>query len=183
MTLHRWLGLAGFMLLSAGSALAGTPSPDTPAAHQEAEKLARLPPLPPHAQFDQSGRKQTGHASFYGRHFSRRTMASGTRFDPNSNAAASRSLPFGTTAKVTNLANGRSALVTIEDRGPLGKGRVVDVTPKVAAQLDMEKRGVAPVMVAPIAVPQRDGAVKLGAGAAEASPHEIAVATQAAAAR
>jgi rare lipoprotein A len=59
---------------------------------------------------------------------------------------------------------------------------VVDVTPKVADQLDITKRGVAPVIVAPIAVPQADGSVKLGAGAAEASPEEVEKATRLAAA-
>ena len=46
-------------------------------------------------------------------------MADGNRFDPNSNVAASKSLPFGTTAKVTNLKNGKSALVKVQDRGPI----------------------------------------------------------------
>jgi rare lipoprotein A len=54
----------------------------------------------------------------------------------------------------------------------------VDLPPKIADELDMRKQGVAPVIVAPIAVPQPDGAVKLGAGAAEASPKEIEDATR-----
>ena len=82
-----------------------------------------------------------------------------------SNAAASRTLPLGTKARVTNLQNGRSAEVEIKDRGPYVPGRSVDVTPKVAEELDMKKEGVAPVVVAPIAVPQPDGSVKLGDGA------------------
>jgi rare lipoprotein A len=68
--------------------------------------------------------------------------------------------------------------VTVQDRGPYVDGRVVDLSPKVARDLDIRKRGVAPVMVKPIAVPQPDGAVKLGAGAAEASPQEIKQATE-----
>ena len=91
---------------------------------------------------------------------------------------ASKTLPLGTTAKVTNLENGRSATVMIEDRGPWGRGRVVDVTPKVAEQLDIRKDGVASVIVAPIVVPQPHGGVKLGAGAADASSQEIEKATQ-----
>jgi rare lipoprotein A len=87
-------------------------------------------------------------------------------------------LPLGTTARVTNLANGKSAMVRVEDRGPFIVGRVVDVTPKVAALLEISKAGVAPVIVAPIAVPQPDGAVKLGAGAAESSPDEVAKAAE-----
>ena len=86
--------------------------------------------------------------------------------------------PLGTAARVTNVQNGRSATVRVEDRGPYVDGRVVDLAPKIADELDMRKRGVAPVIVAPIAVPQPDGAVKLGAGAAEASPQEIEEATR-----
>jgi rare lipoprotein A len=93
--------------------------------------------------------------------------------NPNTDTAASKTLPLGTVAEVTNLENGRSAKVQVEDRGPFIDGRVVDVTPKVALQLGMMRRGVAPVVVKPIAVPQPDGAVKLGAGAAGLSPQEM----------
>ncbi len=107
-------------------------------------------------------------------------MADGHRFNPESDTAASKTLPFGTTAKVTNLHNGRSALVKVEDRGPYVRGRIVDVAPRVADQLEMKKAGATPVVVAPVAVPQQDGAVKLGAGAPEVSSQEIAAATRAA---
>jgi len=99
-------------------------------------------------------------------------------FNPNSDVAASKTLPLGTTAKVTNVQNGRSAMVKVEDRGPHVAARVVDVTPKVADQLDMKKAGVAPVVVAPVAVPQADGTVKLGAGAAEIGPDQLQAATR-----
>ncbi len=82
-------------------------------------------------------------------------MANGNRFNPNSDTAASKTLPLGTTAKVTNVQNGKSATVKIEDRGPFVAGRVVDVTPKVADQLDIRKEGVSQVIVAPIAVRNR----------------------------
>jgi rare lipoprotein A len=84
---------------------------------------------------------------------------------------------------VTNLKNGKSAVVLVEDRGPWIVGRVVDVTPKVAGELGIREAGVAPVVVAPIAVPQKDGEVKLGAGAADASPQEVEQATAEASAR
>jgi len=130
---------------------------------------------------DHSGRKQVGHASFYSMGFEGRKMAGGRRFDPNADNAASKTLPFGTTARVTNLENGRSAIVTVEDRGPAHGGRVLDVSPKVAKQLDITARGVAPVVVAPIAVPQPDGGVKPGAGAARATSEELRRAVEAAA--
>lgn len=141
------------------------------ARENRTKPLALHPPVAG-SHLDPSGRKQVGHASYYGRHI-HREMADGTRFNPNSNAAASRTLPFGTTAKVTNLKTGRSALVQIKDRGPMAPSRIVDVTPKVAEQLGMEKVGVAPVVVAPVAVPQSNGKVKLGAGATEVSPQEV----------
>ena len=93
-------------------------------------------------------------------------MANGARFNPRSNAAAHRTLPLGTTARVTNLRNGRSARVRVEDRGPrAATGRIADVSPKVADELGMRRQSVAPVEVAPLAVPQPDGGVRPGAGA------------------
>jgi rare lipoprotein A len=91
--------------------------------------------------------------------------------------AASKTLPLGSVAKVTNLDNGKSATVKIEDRGPYVDGRVVDLAPKVADELDIKGRGVAPVEVKPITIPEPDGGVKLGAGAAESSPEEVRNAT------
>jgi rare lipoprotein A len=85
---------------------------------------------------------------------------------------------LGTTAKVTNLDNGKSALVKVEDRGPYVDGRVVDLAPKVAEELEMTKQGIAPVVVAPVAVPLPNGDVKLGAGAAGASDQEVQNAVQ-----
>lgn len=94
--------------------------------------------------------------------------------------AASRTLPFGTTAKVTNLNNGRSALVQVQDRGPRAQDRIMDVTPKVADQLGMKKSGAVPVVIAPIVVTEPNGAVQLGVGAAEVSPRAVVAATKAA---
>jgi rare lipoprotein A len=67
---------------------------------------------------------------------------------------------------VTNLKTNKSARVTVEDRGPYAKGRLLDVAPQVADRLGIKKSGVAPVIVTPITVPQPDGTIKLGAGAA-----------------
>jgi len=100
-------------------------------------------------------------------------MADGQSMNPQSNVAASKNLPLGTTAKVTNLQNGKSANVKVEDRGPYAAGRVMDVSPTVADQLDLKKEGTAPVEVKPITVPQPNGAIKLGAGGADATPEEV----------
>lgn len=118
----------------------------------------------PH-RVDRSGKAKKGRASYYARRFAGRRMANGERMDPRSNAAASKTLPLGTTARVTNLENGRSAEVEIKDRGPYVQGRTVDLTPKTAEELGMKHQGVAPVEVAPIVVPQADGTLKAGEGA------------------
>jgi rare lipoprotein A len=98
-------------------------------------------------------RKRRGKASVYSRKFSHKRMADGTRLDLESNAAASRLLPLGTKAKVTNLRNGRSAVVEIKDRGPYVKGRIIDLSPRTAATLHFGSRGIVPVEVAPIEEP------------------------------
>ena len=96
---------------------------------------------------------QRGEASYYGPQFAGRTTASGERFDPDSNMAAHRSLPFGTHARVTNLETGRSATVRVEDRGPFVDGRIIDVSPRTAERLGMRESGTAEVRVTPVAPP------------------------------
>ncbi len=87
---------------------------------------------------------QTGHASWYA--LTSRT-ASGERCNPNAMTAAHRSLPFGTKVKVTNLHNGRAAVVRINDRGPFVRGRIIDVTRAAAQKLGVRGRGTARVSV------------------------------------
>jgi rare lipoprotein A len=115
---------------------------------------------------DLSARERLGWASYYGRQFYGKAMADGTRMNPRGSNAASRTLPLGTVAKVTNVATGKSAIVKIEDRGPYIKGRLVDLSPATARTIGITPFiGVAKVVVAPIAVPLPDGRVKLGAAA------------------
>lgn len=118
------------------------------------------------APVDRSGRRRFGKASFYAHMFAGRKMANGKTMDPRHNNAASRTLPLGTTAKVTNLRTGKSAVVTIQDRGPYVDGRIVDLSPATAHKIGISRReGVARVEVAPIVVPLPNGGVKLGMGA------------------
>ena len=109
---------------------------------------------------DRSGKARKGKASFYGKEFHGRKMADGTPMDPNSNIAASRTLPLGTKAIVTNLENGKSEVVEIRDRGPYVDGRIVDLTPQTAEKLDMKKDGLATVEVRPIELPPMDARIK-----------------------
>ena len=100
------------------------------------------------------GRGQRGKASIYALGLRGKRMADGTPFNPASNAAASKTLPLGTTARVTNLTNGRTAVVKIRDRGPYRAGRIIDVSPGSANALGMRRDGVAPVAVAPLVAPR-----------------------------
>jgi rare lipoprotein A (peptidoglycan hydrolase) len=78
-----------------------------------------------------------GKASVYSRRFTGRRMAGGAHFHPASDSAASRTLPLGTVAAVTNLETGRTATVRIRDRGPYRTDRILDVSPRTAEELGM----------------------------------------------
>jgi len=91
-----------------------------------------------------------GRASWYGAAFHRRPTASGERFDLHRMTCAHRTLPLGTTVRVTNLLNGRSVLVTITDRGPFRRHRDIDVSYGAARVLGMVQRGVARVLIEPV---------------------------------
>ncbi len=124
----------------------------------------RTPAEAPQDATDQSGRRQRGQAAIFARELAGRRMADGGRFDPDDTVAASRTLPLGTTARVTNLRNGQTAMVRVRDRIAGTHGRILNVSPKVAEVLGVRQGGVFPVTVAPLAVPQADGGVRLGAG-------------------
>jgi rare lipoprotein A len=85
-----------------------------------------------------------GMASYYGTESGSQT-ASGARFNPSGMTAAHRSLPFGTKVRVTNKRNGRSVVVTINDRGPFIRGRIIDLSSGAAGVIGMRSSGVAPV--------------------------------------
>ncbi len=90
------------------------------------------------------GSGQSGMASYYGTELGSQT-ASGARFNPSAMTAAHRSLPFGTKVRVTNKRNGRSVVVTINDRGPFVRGRIIDLSTGAAGVIGMRGAGVAPV--------------------------------------
>lgn len=89
---------------------------------------------------------QQGQASVYSDKFQGRPTASGELHDQNALTAASRNLPLGATAMVTNLENGRSVEVEITDRGPYARGRVIDLSKRAAATLGI-RGGTARVRV------------------------------------
>ena len=113
-------------------------------------------------QPDRSGKKRIGIASYYHAMFNGRKMADGNRFDPDGINAASKSLPLGTLARVTNLETNQSALVRIQDRGPYVDGRIIDLSPRIAQVIGITHKGLAKVAVTPIAVPMPDGTLRFG---------------------
>ncbi len=97
-----------------------------------------------------AGPVRLGTASWYGAELQGNRTASGERFDPHAFTAAARSLPLGTRVRVTNVANGRSAVVRINDRGPFVHDRVLDVSSAPARALGMIGSGTARVRIEPL---------------------------------
>jgi len=144
--------------------------------------LADEPPKPmalaPHddkadkSPADLSGHKRVGKASVYAERLAGHKMADGAPMQVHGDNAASKTLPIGTTAKVTNVETGASAVVKIEDRGPYVKGRIVDLAPSTAQKIGIDsKEGVAKVSVEPIAVPLPNGEIKPGVAAHDPANH------------
>jgi rare lipoprotein A len=133
------------------------------AAESAKAPSASQPAIP---KIDHSGKKQVGEASIYADKFANKKMADGNRMDPNDDNAAHKTLPLGTKARVTNLESGQSTQVTIQDRGPFVKGRIIDLPPSKAEEIGLTlEDGVAKVKVEPIEVPMPDGSKKMVDGA------------------
>lgn len=92
----------------------------------------------------------TGPASWYGPGFNGKKTASGDIFDDGKMTAAHKTMPLGTKAKVTNLSNGKTVHVEINDRGPYVEGRILDLSQAAARALGMIERGVAQVRIEPL---------------------------------
>jgi rare lipoprotein A len=86
-----------------------------------------------------------GIASWYGPGFHGRKTASGERFNQRDLTCAHRTLPFGTRLKVTNLNNGDALIVTVNDRGPFIRNRIIDLSREAARRLDILPTGIARV--------------------------------------
>ncbi len=125
------------------------PAPSMPMPEPTALPAPPTSPVPEQPYFTQAGV-----ASWYGGFHHGRRTASGERFDMRAMTAAHRTLPFGTMVRVTNTANGRTATVRINDRGPYRRGRVIDLSAAVAARLGMKQEGLAQVRVEAFAADQ-----------------------------
>ena len=137
----------------------GNTATDEPQMHtfpRENPPIAEVPsppitePAPPIATIPAPAQPtmiETGLASWYGPKFHGKLTASGEVFNQEKFTAAHRTLPWGTRVKVTNLDNGKSVDVRINDRGPFGKGRIIDVSRAAARALGMVVRGITTVQV------------------------------------
>jgi rare lipoprotein A len=91
--------------------------------------------------------QEVGTASWYGREHHGRRTASGQTFNMHGLTAAHRTLPFGSRIRVTNVGNGRSVVLTVNDRGPFIKGRFLDVSYRAARDLNFVRAGITRVKV------------------------------------
>jgi rare lipoprotein A len=104
---------------------------------------------PPHRMV--AGTAQYGIATWYGNSVRRsQRTASGELLDNSAFTAAHLTLPMQSRVRVTNLDNGLSVMVRVTDRGPRGKGRIIDLSRSAAEQLDMKRSGIAHVSVEPV---------------------------------
>jgi rare lipoprotein A len=151
----------------------GTRSTDKPQTHtlpRETPPAATVPSFPetgnaaPIAKIpvpSQPTMIETGLASWYGsRHHGKRT-ASGEVFNQDKLTAAHRTLPWGSIVKVTNLANGKSVEVRINDRGPFTKGRIIDVSRAAARSLGMVEQGITTVHIEWLPDPEKSNELVL----------------------
>lgn len=104
-----------------------------------------------------AGHVQTGKASYYHDSLHGRKTASGAAYNKNALSAAHKSLPLGSTVRVTSSRTGKSVVVKINDRGPFVKGRVIDLSRAAASRIGLIKAGVGKVKVEVLSVPQRGG--------------------------
>ncbi len=142
------------MVTTAPAMAASSSSLSTPAADAVIRDVAPFPswedrflrqmPASPKG-LHQLAAAATGQASWYGPGFYGNRTASGEVLRPGTYTAAHRSLPFGTLVRVTNLNNGRSAVVRINDRGPFTGGRIIDLAHGAASDLGVTASGVATV--------------------------------------
>ena len=92
-------------------------------------------------------RVQIGIASYYGKKFHKKLTANGETFNMYKVSAAHKTYPLGTKVKVTNLENGKSIKLFINDRGPFAKGRILDLSYKAARKLDFVNQGTTKVRI------------------------------------
>lgn len=163
----HWGGLTAVLL--AQSCALTTGSPPSPAGQTEGT-VERIPPVQPQAKAEVPAAKpagkptnlpaNVGKASWYGPGFTGKKTASGEIFDDGKFTAAHKTLPLGSTARVTNLSNGKSVKVEINDRGPYTGNRIVDLSRAAARAIGMVDDGIVQVRVEPMLDGKESGVVE-----------------------
>ena len=136
-TRSRRLALIASAVLGTLLGITGTPAGNA----EQPLNVKQAPPQPEHHWF------QIGRASWYGKFFQGHETASGEDFDMNAMTCAHRSLPLGSLVKVTNLRNHKSVILRVNDRGPVPRSRIIDLSYAAARLLGFGQRGTAPVRI------------------------------------
>lgn len=100
-----------------------------------------------HRKYFEGSGSETGLASFYSENYNGKKTANGEIYHSSELTAAHKKLPFGTQVKVTNLSNGKTVKVRVNDRGPFISGRIIDLTRAAAKKIDMIGAGVVKVKI------------------------------------
>ena len=147
-------GIRGpLVALAVAAGLSACAAPTPVAVVPPPPSVAPAPPPVAHKENSPSF-TETGVASWYGKTRKAKRTASGEKLSNKAMTAAHRSLPMNTVVRVTNLSNGASVVVRINDRGPFVQGRVIDVSPAAADELGMKEAGIAPVRIEVFAADQ-----------------------------
>jgi rare lipoprotein A len=150
-----WPAIAGSLLAGCASNHVDSPPP-SPGARAGAETQRSSRGNPPFYEVfgkryyvldTSAGYRERGIASWYGRDFHGKRTSGGDPYDMHDMTAAHKTLPIPTWVEVTNLENGKSVVVKVNDRGPFVDGRIIDLSYRAAQDLDMIRHGTARVQV------------------------------------
>lgn len=156
--IHGVMIAATFAFACAATAETPEPAAAEATAKPATKKKARKPVEHDGGHEKHATRK--GVASYYAHDFKGKKTASGERYDPQALTAAHRTLPLGTQVKVTNPKNDRSVVVTVNDRGPVKKDRMIDLSGAAAQELGMTRSGVAKVETEVVKTPDPNADAK-----------------------
>jgi rare lipoprotein A len=126
-----------FLVLLTGCTTVQTPAPEV--------KVVAPAPQPPRGEWDDF--TELGKATYYSDKHANQKTASGQPYKPEQKTAAHKQLPFGSKVKVTNLKSGKSVIVTVNDRGPFAKGRIIDLSKSAFNTIGSTNMGVMDVKI------------------------------------
>jgi rare lipoprotein A (peptidoglycan hydrolase) len=137
---RKWFSCVSLVTLAGASVISGCSSEHSAGTGEQSQQDKE-------SAVNKPMHKEVGEASWYGPEFQGQETSNGETYNKNEMTAAHPSLPMGTKAKVTNLENGKSVNVRINDRGPFAGNRAIDLSSAAANKLDMKKDGTAEVKI------------------------------------